>query len=326
MPLTANATDTTLQVSTADAERLYNYAENYPSDEVRALVAKPEDAVDADARSETFILRKANIDTSTGIITVDSILYEADYLIASGSFISPNLLADARMDYSNENAWTVVNGAVLAKTTAEKRVNLQSLGITVDAAAEAARQQITVDPLESYIFHGSMLSDGTNSAMFHIEDDVANLVTGSAIISGAWFQDDCVFAVSGSTLDIDAEAVTDGSYTFYTDNLSLLPNILSGNNLMDTAFWSEKGLAIETDSTNQRHGLKCLKLTASTDNTYAFQQVDGLKEGSYFTLKGYAKPSVAGQSWDIRAYAVNGQKYGTVKYAQAKWGGITEII
>ena len=108
-PLTANATTTTLTISTSDAAVLKSYCDNYT--EPTLIVANEAPVGSGTTYYEEF--QVSSIDTSSGIITTSSGLSGYNYYVAaSGAKVYINRIADGDQEQYNHKYGEVVGNAL----------------------------------------------------------------------------------------------------------------------------------------------------------------------------------------------------------------------
>ncbi len=202
--LTANATDTNLKVSVADAVILSNYISNFTASGCRLMVGNYAEYNNQNYGYETFLV--AGVNVATGIITtLDSLSGEADYTTAKNSYVAVNLVYDGNCDGYGAGGWTVSgeSPSCFVKTHADNIVGAQSFHMISHASGESQEVQYPnvyntkID--ENYLVSLWYKGESGGDSSFRMVDTIISedlVVPTELVDDGEWHYKDITIKVS----------------------------------------------------------------------------------------------------------------------------------
>jgi len=293
--LSSNATNTTLTIPTADAQVIYDWVDKFPGDSCRFLVGTWAEYDHQTYAFETTVVKKANVNTGTGVITVSALTSEASYTTANLAFVSPNLVFDGFCEQYGEN-WTEDDVVEGYKDFSDVRTGSQAVKFIAGEDLDTAYVYIPVATSENYYasLWGKVAESSDDSAkvQFYDEDNSSILWDTGWKDSTNWENFNASFQIPTGCDTVICYVILDGDEDQANfDNILLIqiPNQNGGFEEDLATDYSIVGVPDTTrNSDNERSGTNALKLFDSDDSNYIYTEVSSVVN-EYYILQGYAK-------------------------------------
>jgi hypothetical protein len=158
-----------------------------------------------------------------------------------------NLISNGNMESASSGSptgWTVDGGVTAADAeTANIFADARSQKLTTSGNAQGILQTITVTPSTNYTLSGWLKSDGTNAVGIGLYDNnnsnyIVNMASGSgaSITSSNWTYISYAFVTPSNcnSINILVRTNTAVASVFYTDNISIVPNLVTNGGMEGT--------------------------------------------------------------------------------------------
>ncbi len=297
-PLAANAANTTFELSTADANILDAYRLAMGG-EVRILIYKPATYDSSTPYYETVLIDDA---PTAGVFTVAAMTNEAQYTTANSAAIALNLIADGQMQEYGVEHWTPTKTTITMFKTIDAPNLKQSLFYYNYEDATVLRQQSILLDGNYYIAMQSKKYTGNVPLNLRYADLSSLTVINEVIPSTSWTGVNASFHNSDTGLcQVEFGGWNAGDSSGVT-NISLINQLIVDSGFEDTADWDVSDAAHATDSSNEKSGTNCGKVTASAANGYVYQAITVTDE-TYYTCIFHGK-ATAGDSYKYQVVGV----------------------
>jgi len=197
---------------------------------------------------------------------------------------------------SNCRAWKV-------KDTSDR--SKQALKIESTANDGYIYNAYTVVQNEVYYFSIYYKTNSANNTKIDLYDATGSAVVVSSgnLTSTSWTKFDCSFTVPAScvSLQLRLYGITSGDIAYFSD-IKLVQNMITGAGFETTDGWTTSNSAIATDSSNEKTGTNCCKVTASAANGYIYQQITVVDGQWYYAI--FNGKATAGDSFQFKIIGV----------------------
>ena len=303
--LAANASNTTFELDTDDADNLDAYRLAMGGS-VRILIYKPATYDSSTPYYETILVD----DTHTaGVFTVTALTNEAQYTTALDAAVCLNLIDDGWCQQF-DSVWTEsdVQVSKLITANAEK----QAIRIIAEAALGYAYNDYVVAAGDELFFSCLYKTISGKNCKVEIYDssNAATILDTGNLTSTSWkyFNDSITSPVGCTSIQVRLYGVADEDVVYF-NNIIFEPQLVIDGGWEGTSDWTESNVTHITNNTQEKSGVNCGQVTAGADLGYVYQAVtvvDGAKYTNIFNGK-----ATAGDSFKFQVVGVT---TGTVYY------------